>query len=77
MHPNMLDFFKPHIIAHDVGHKKDRSTAVIGGPSPLAPGVIGMREFEELPQGLSGNTRADALAMVDGRYHKGSDYRRS
>ena len=67
---NMYDFFRPHIIAHDVGHKKDRSTAVVGGPSPLAPGVIGMREFEELPQGLSGNTRADALAMVDGRYHK-------
>ena len=70
MHPNMFDFFKPHIIAHDVGHTKDRSTAVIGGPSPLAPDVIGMREFEELPQGLSGNTRADALAMIDSRYPK-------
>ena len=70
VHRNMWDFFKPHIIAHDVGHKKDRSTAVVGGPSPLAPGVIGMREFEELPQGLSGNTRADALAMIDSRYHK-------
>ena len=64
------DCFKIHIIAHDVGHTKDRSTAVVGGPSPLAPGVIGMREFEELPQGLSGNTRADALAMIDRRYHK-------
>ena len=70
VHRNMWDFFKPHIIAHDVGHTKDRSTAVVGGPSPLAPGVIGLREFEELPQGLSGNTRADALAMVDSRYHK-------
>ena len=70
VHRNMWDFFKPHIIAHDVGHKKDRSTAVVGGPSPLAPGVIGMKEFEELPQGLSGNTRADALAMNDSRYHK-------
>jgi len=67
---NMYDFFRPHILAHDVGHTKDRSTAVVGGPSPLAPGVIGMREFEELPQGLSGNTRADALAMIDRRYHK-------
>ncbi|MFZ0101458.1 MAG: hypothetical protein WAL49_04140, partial [Pseudolabrys sp.] len=67
---NMYDFFRPHIIAHDVGHKKDRSTAVVGGPTPLAPGVIGMREFEELPQGLAGNTRADALAMIDSRYHK-------
>ncbi|MFZ0620996.1 MAG: hypothetical protein WAM76_03235 [Pseudolabrys sp.] len=70
VHRNMWDFFKPHIIAHDVGHKKDRSTAVVGGPSPLAPGVIGMREFEELPQGLSGNARAEALAMVDRRYPK-------
>ena len=60
VHRNMWDFFKPHIIAHDVGHTKDRSTAVIGGPSPLAPGLIGIKEFEELPQGLSGNTRADA-----------------
>src|SRR5207344_1908794 len=70
MHPNMFDVFKPHIIAHDVGHTKDRSTAVIGGLSPLAPGLIGLREFEELPQGLSGHTRADALAMIDSRHHK-------
>ena len=70
VHPNMWDFFKPHIIAHDVGHKKDRSTGVIGGPSPLAPGLIGLREFGELPQGLAGNARADALAMIDRRYHK-------
>ena len=68
VHPNMWDFFKPHIIAHDVGHTKDRSTAVIGGPNPLAPGLIGLREFEELPQGLSGNSRADALAMSASRY---------
>jgi hypothetical protein len=67
---NMYDFFRPHIIAHDVGHKKDRSTAVVGGPSSLAPGVIGLRDFGELPQGLSGNARADALALVDGPHHK-------
>jgi hypothetical protein len=70
VHRHMWDFF-PHIIAHDVGHTKDRSTAVIGGPSPHAPGLIGMKGFEELPQGLSGNTRADALAMIDSRYPKG------
>ena len=70
VHRNMWDFFRPHIIAHDVGHKKDRSTAVIGGPSPLAPDVIGMKEFEELSQGLSGNARAEALAMIDRRYPK-------
>ena len=74
---NMYDFFRPHIIAHDVGHKKDRSTAVVGGPSSLAPGVIGLRDFEELPQGLSGNARADALALIDGPLSQGSDYRRS
>ena len=68
VHPKMWDFFKPHIIAHDVGHTKDRSTAVVGGPSPLAPGLIGLRAFEELPQGLSGNSRADALAMSASRY---------
>ena len=62
------DCFKSHIIAHDVGHKKDRSTAVIGGPSLRAPGLTGMKGFEELPQGLSGNSRADALAMIDSRY---------
>src|SRR5262245_13874463 len=71
VHRNMWDYFKPHIIAHDVGHTNDRSTAVIGGPSPLVPGLIGIREFEELPQGLSGNNRADALALVDSRYPKG------
>ncbi len=67
VHPSTWDFFKPCIIAHDVGHTKDRSTAVVGGPSPLAPDVIGMKEFTELPQRLSGNTRADALSMIDRR----------
>ena len=70
VYPNMLDFFRPYIIAHDVGFKKDRSTAVIGGPSSLAPGLIGMKEFGELQQGLSGNMRADALSMIDGRYDR-------
>jgi len=65
VHPNMWDCFKPHIIAHDVGHTKDRSTAVIGGPSPLEPGLLGITMFEELPQGLSGYTRVDALALHD------------
>src|SRR5450759_1699715 len=68
MHRNTWEFFRPHIIAHDVGHTKDRSTAVVGGKSPFAPGLIGMKEFEELPQGLYGSARADTLAMVDRRY---------
>jgi hypothetical protein len=64
----MWDCFKFHIIAHDVGHTKDRSTAIIGGSSLRAPGLTGMKGFEELPQGLAGNSRADALAMIDSRY---------
>ena len=69
VHPKTWDFFRPHIIAHDVGHTKDRSTAVVGGRSPLAPNLIGIKEFEELPLGLYGSARADALAMVDRRYN--------
>ncbi len=68
VHRSMWEFFRPHIIAHDVGHTKDRSTAVVGGRSPLALNLIGMKEFEELPLGLYGSVRADALAMVDRRY---------
>jgi hypothetical protein len=52
VHPNTWEYFRPHIIAHDVGHKKYRSTAVVGGPSPFAPDLIGMKEFEELPLDL-------------------------
>ena len=63
--------FKPTIIAHDVGCRKDRSTAVIGGNTILAPGLALLKEFEELPQGLYGSERAEALARVDQRYgHK-------
>jgi hypothetical protein len=69
VHPKTWDFFRPHIIAHDVGHTKDRSTAIVGGRSPLASNLIGIKEFEELPQGLYGSARADALAMVDRRYN--------
>ena len=68
VHRNSWEYFKLHIIAHDVGHTKDRSTAVVGGRSPLAPNLIGMKEFTELPQGLYGSARADTLAVVDRRY---------
>jgi hypothetical protein len=68
VHRNTWEFFMPHIIAHDVGRTKDRSTAVIGGKSPFAPDLIGIKEFEELPQGLYGSARADALTMIDRRY---------
>ena len=56
-------------MAHDVGRSRDRSTAVIGGNSPIQPRLLGLREFEELPQGLYGSARASALATVDRRYN--------
>jgi len=56
------NFFKPTIVAHDVAHAKDRSTAVVGGLSMLAPNSCLLKEFEELPLGLLGSDRADALA---------------
>ena len=62
-----LDFSKPVLIAHDVGCTKDRSTAVVGGPSVLMPELLGVREFKELPQGLYGSARATALSLVDQR----------
>jgi hypothetical protein len=60
--------FKPLIIVHDVGRVRDRSTAVVGGNGPLEPRVLGIRELEELPQGLYGSARASSLAGVDRRY---------
>jgi hypothetical protein len=44
--------FRPLIIAHDVGRSRDRSTAVVGGLGPFEPRLIGIKEAEELPQGL-------------------------
>ena len=61
--------FKPLIIAHDVGRSRDRSTAVVGGNSPCGRRLVGIREAEELPQGLFGHARASALAAVDARHH--------
>jgi hypothetical protein len=63
----ILDFPKPVLIAHDVGCTKDRSTAVVGGPSVLRPDLIGVREFKELPQNLYGSARAETLSRVDQR----------
>jgi hypothetical protein len=66
--PSTWSVFKPLIIAHDVGRSRDRSTAVVGGLGPFEPRLIGIKELEELPQGLYGSGRASALATVDGRY---------
>ena len=67
--PNTWLSFRPLIIAHDVGRSRDRSTAVIGGNSPFQPRLLGIRELEELPQGLYGSPRASALATIDRRYN--------
>jgi hypothetical protein len=61
--------FNPLIIGHDVGRSHDRSTAVIGGNSPFEPRLLGIRELEELPQGLYGSACASALATIDRRYN--------
>ena len=67
--PNTWPCFNPLIIAHDVGRSHDRSTAVIGGNSPFEPRLLGIRELEELPQGLYGSACASALATIDRRYN--------
>jgi hypothetical protein len=61
--------FRPLIIAHDVGRSRDRSTAVVGGLSPFEPRLTGIKEAEELPQGVYGSARASALAAIDRRYN--------
>jgi hypothetical protein len=66
--PNTWPIFRPLIIAHDVGRSRDRSTAVVGGPGPFQPRLLGIKEFLELPQGLYGSGRASALVAIDRRY---------
>jgi len=57
------------LIAHDVGRTNDRSTAVVGGYSPLAPNELVVKEIVELPQGYFGHQLAGALMEVDARYY--------
>jgi hypothetical protein len=66
--PTTWPILRPLIMAHDVGRSRDRSTAVVGGNSPVQPDLLGIRELEELPQGLFGSARASALVGVDRRY---------
>jgi hypothetical protein len=40
--PRTWPRFAPLMIAHDVGRSHDRSTAVIGGNSPIAPRRLGI-----------------------------------
>jgi len=65
---NAWQIFKPSVIVHDVGCTRDRSTAVVGGRTILAPGLSLLKEFNELPQGLIGSARAEALASIDRLY---------
>jgi len=67
--PNTWPIFRPLIIAHGVGRSRDRSTAVIGGNSPVPPRLLGIRELVELPLGLYGSPRASALATIDRHYN--------
>jgi hypothetical protein len=57
------------LITHDVGRTNDRSTAVVGGYSPLVPNELVVKEINELPQGYFGHQLAGALMDVDARYH--------
>ncbi len=56
--------YKP-IIAHDVARSRDRSTAVVGGTAPYGGEQVGIVAAHELPQGLFGSERANALARID------------
>src|SRR5690349_15479499 len=66
--PQMFELLKPSIITHDVGRSKDRSTAVFGGRSPLAPDLVFASDFAELRQGLYGSARANELAAIDRKF---------
>jgi hypothetical protein len=67
--PNTWPYFKPLIMAHDVARSHDYSTAVIGGSCPIGPRLLGIKELEELPQGLYGSARAAELAKIDRRHN--------
>jgi hypothetical protein len=67
--PRTWHSFRPLIIAHDVGRSRDRSTAVVGGNSPIPPRLLGITELAELPPNLYGSARANALATIDRRYN--------
>jgi hypothetical protein len=57
--------YNPAIIAHDVARSRDRSTAVLGGVCPFNPRIVGIETAYELPLGLLGHHRAEALSEID------------
>src|SRR5262249_26227668 len=58
------------LIAHDVGRTNDRSTAVVGGYSPLRPDELIIKEINELPQGYFGHKLASEVSVVDARHQR-------
>ena len=68
--PRLWPHLHPLLIAHDVGGSRDRSTAVVGGFCRYVSGILGIKEFSELPQDLYGSARASALAQIDARYDR-------
>ena len=68
--PRLWPHLHPLLIAHDIGASRDRSTAVVGGFCRYVPGILGIKEFSELPQDLYGSARASALAQIDARYDR-------
>jgi hypothetical protein len=66
--PRTWPAYKPLIIAHDVGRSRDRSTAVVGGNSPIGQRLLGIEEALELPAKLVGSARASALAAIDRKH---------
>jgi hypothetical protein len=62
--PRTWPWCKPLIIAHDVGRSRDRSTAVVGGNCPIGQRVLGIKELEELPQGLLRSRRSIAATTT-------------
>jgi hypothetical protein len=56
-------------IAHDVGFRNDRSTAVVGGLLPYRPDVLGVIDIVELPKNCSGSELARALWEIDRKYN--------
>ena len=67
--PRTWPIYKPLIIAHDVGCRRDRSTAVVGGNSPIGQRLLGVAEALELPPNLFGRARVSALASIDRKYN--------
>ena len=61
LNPALWPHLHPVLIAHDVGGRRDRSTAVVGGYCAYVPGKLGIKEFNELPQDLYGSARSRKL----------------